>query len=395
MTTIIKAANAAQFLSLVPKMLGYRPTRSLVLIPFAGSRSIGAMRFDLPTAAESDEIDRIAATLIGMVCRLPEADAVAAVAYTDECFADAGMPHLDLIEALQQRADACGVRMTDALCVGPDAWGSRFDPTCPLEGRPLEELDAEPRGAEHLSVAEGDQAAGSELPPVDLAEKERTARALAALDDAVGLLCGPESVARSSTSTAARESAEEAASDQESPDARRVDPQALATVCTLDDLPTLFEEALEWDAEALAPFDAAALAWCLARPALRDIALVQWCGGMSAGDEALEAQLRWESGEEYPADLAMQMWGEGERPDPDRLEAALALSRRIAAAAPREARAGVLATCGWLSWALGRSTHAERYATLACEIEPEHGLAEIVRSFVLAGHLPDWAFRRG
>ena len=58
MTTIVKAANAAQFLSLVPKMLGYRPTRSLVLIPFAGSRSIGAMRFDLPTAAESEEIDR-------------------------------------------------------------------------------------------------------------------------------------------------------------------------------------------------------------------------------------------------------------------------------------------------------------------------------------------------
>ena len=51
MTTIVKAANAAQFLSLVPKMLGYRPTRSVVLIPFAGARSIGAMRFDLPGEA--------------------------------------------------------------------------------------------------------------------------------------------------------------------------------------------------------------------------------------------------------------------------------------------------------------------------------------------------------
>ena len=128
---------------------------------------------------------------------------------------------------------------------------------------------------------------------------------------------------------------------------------------------------------------------------MRDIALVQWCGGFAAGDEALDAQLRWESGEEYPAHLAMQMWGEGERPDPNRLEAALALSRRVAAAAPRAVRAGALASCAWLSWALGRSTHAERYALLAGEIEPEHGLAEIVRSFVLAGHLPDWAFRRG
>jgi hypothetical protein len=395
MTTIVKAASAAQFLSLVPKMLGYRPSRSLVLIPFAGSRSIGAMRFDLPSAAESDEIDRIASTLIGMVCRLPEADAVAAVAYTDETFADHGMPHRDLIEALEHRAEACGIRMTDALCVGPDAWGSHFDPLRSEDGRPLDELGDEPRGAEHLAVADGDQAAGAELPRVDLAEKERTARALAALEDAVRLLCGPESVGPAFSRATGSTAPEAMASADDTPDGRRVDPQALATVCVLDDLPTLFEEAMGWDADSLAPYDAAALTWCLSRPSLRDIALVQWCGGMSAGDEALDAQLRWESGEEYPAHLAMQMWGEGERPDPDRLDAALALSRRIAAAAPREVRAGPLATCAWLAWALGRSTHAERYATLACEIEPEHGLAEIVRSFVMAGHLPDWAFRRG
>ena len=389
MTTIVKAANAAQFLSLVPKMLGYRPTRSLVLIPFAGSRSIGAMRFDLPDATSFDELDSIAATLIGVVCRLPDADAVAAVAYTDAVFGEEGLPHRDLIEALERRADACGVRVTDALCVAADAWGSHFDPSCPDSGRPLHELAEEPRGAEHLSVGDGDQAAGAELPQVDLAESERTAHALAALEDAVRLLCGPEQV-----NTTRADAAASAVSDDETSDGRRVDPQALAAVCTLDDLPTLFEGVLGWDAACLPPFDAAALTWCLARPALRDIALVQWCGGMAAGDEALEAQLRWESGEEYPAHLAMQMWGEGERPDPGRLEAALTLSRRVAAAAPRPVRAGPLATCAWLAWALGRSTHAERYAALACEIEPEHGLAEIVRSFVHAGHLPDWAFHR-
>ncbi|MBN9173996.1 MAG: hypothetical protein J0I70_07570, partial [Microbacterium sp.] len=51
------------------------------------------------------------------------------------------------------------------------------------------------------------------------------------------------------------------------------------------------------------------------------------------------------------------------------------------------------ATCAWLSWALGRSTHAESFARRACELEPEHGLGEIVRSFVAVGHVPDWAFR--
>lgn len=394
MTTTVKAANAAQFLSVIPKMLGYRPSCSLVLIPFHGSRSIGAMRFDLPTSEEEDQIDRITATFIGMVCRLPDADAVAAVAYTEDAFADTGMPHRDLIAGLERRADACGVRMTDALVVAADAWGSYLDPACPPHGRSLEDLADEPEGARHLEVAEGDQSAGAELPRVDLAVKERTAHALSALDGAVLLLCGPES-AYPPTSAGTDSGAEGAPLPaHNASDGRRVDPRALATVCELDDLPTLFEQALDWSVENIDAFDAAALVWCLARPALRDIALVQWCGGFEAGDQALDAQLRWESGEEYPAHLAMQMWGEGERHDPDRLEAALALSRHIAAASPRDVRAGPLATCAWLAWALGRSTHADRYALLACEIEPEHGLAEIVRSFVLAGHLPDWAFRR-
>ena len=91
MTTIVKAASAAQFLALVPRMLGYRPTQSLVLIPFAGSRSLGAMRVDLP--ADPASVDAAAATVLGMVCRLPEADAVVAVTYTDESFADGDAAH--------------------------------------------------------------------------------------------------------------------------------------------------------------------------------------------------------------------------------------------------------------------------------------------------------------
>ncbi|MFH8251543.1 DUF4192 family protein [Microbacterium sp. B2969] len=372
MTTIVKAATAAQFLSLVPRMLGYRPTRSLVMIPFSGSRSLGAMRLDLP--ADEDEADSVAATFLGMVCRLPGADAVASIAYTDASLAE-GMPHETLAAALSRRADTCGIRLTDSLCVGANGWGSYLDPDLPAGGHPLSELGDEPPGAEHLAIADGDQAAGAELPASDLVEKETVARALQNLAEAVGLLCGTDAGAGAT-----------------SPD-HRVDPLALTAVCDLDDLPGLFEEALTWDCDGLDAYDIAVLVWCLSRPALRDIALVEWCGGLDAGDEAFDAQLRWEAGEEYPAHLAMHMWGEGERPDPERLETALRLARQAAAAAPTASRPGPLATCAWLSWALGRSTHAEKYATQACEIEPEHGLAEIVRSFVHAGHLPDWAFR--
>ena len=376
MTTIVKAAGAAEFLSLVPRMLGYAPSRSLVLIPFAAARSLGALRFDLPDDAE--DADQYAATVVGTVCRLPDADGLAAIAYTDARFDGERMPHPALFESLERRADESGLHMTDALCVAADAWGSVFDRTLPAGGRPLTELDVVPPGAEAVGDVTGDQSSGAELPQAGLVETERVGRALTAFSRAAGLLGGDDGEDEASVP----------------PPSGRIDPQALAAVCRLEDLPGLFEDALRWPVDELAPYDAATLVWCLARPSLRDVALVQWSGTFVDGDDALDAQLRWESGEEYPVHLAMRMWGEGDRPDPDRLEDALALTRQLAALAPRLSRSGALAMCAWLSWALGRSTHADAYAREACSIEPEHGLSEIVRSFVNAGHLPDWAFRR-
>jgi hypothetical protein len=179
-----------------------------------------------------------------------------------------------------------------------------------------------------------------------------------------------------------------------SDDGERVDPRALATASRLDDLPELFESAIRCDPDSLDAYDLAVLVWCLARPSLRDIALVQWSGNLAQGDEALTAQLRWVSGEEYPPHLAMRMWGDGDQPSPERLGTALELARLVAASIPREAQPGPLAMCAWLAWALGRSTHAGEYAQRACDIDPDHGLSQIVLSFVRAGHLPDWAFRR-
>ncbi|MGA7148254.1 MAG: DUF4192 family protein [Microbacterium sp.] len=380
MTTIVKAAGAAHFLSLVPCMLGYVPTESLVLIPFSGSRSLGAMRFDLPSAGGGD-LDRVASTVIGLVCRLPDADAYAAIAYTGAGFAEGpGMPHRDLFEALGRRADACGLRTTDALCVAADGWGSLFDPDCPPTGRALSGLEEAASPELALTALDRDQAAGAQLPAADLAVRERTARALGALERAVSLLCGGEAAAGSD------------AASEDAPG--RIDPSALAAVCALDDLPGLFEDALSWQPDALDSYQAAALTWCFTRPSLRDIALSQWSGTRADGEEAFDAQLRWEAGEEYPPHLAGHMWGEGEQPSVVRLERALDLVRHVAAAAPRDLRPGALALCAWICWALGRSTHAAVYAGLACEIEPEHGLSEIVLSFVNAGHLPDWAFHR-
>ena len=429
--TVVKAADAAQFLSFVPRMLGYHPTQSLVVIPFHGARSLGVMRFDLP-GGDRDAVDRIAATVTGMVCRLAEADAVAAIAYTGARFSEEGrMPHRDLLAALERRADACGLRVTDLLCVAADGWGSFLDAECPAAGRPLGDLEW--MGSGDIPEPDGDQATGAELPECSAEERERVAKAMNALDTAVAVLCGPPAeggtasrAARSARTAAACDDSVEgsaratvaadggwpgepasdlgpvpapvsgAAGDEASvtDDEARVDPQALAAVCRFDDLPGFFEDALARPLDTADAYDVAALVWCLARPSLRDVALVQWSGNLAQGDDAFDAQLRWESGEEYPAHLAMRMWGEGDRPEVSRLETALELARYSATVAPRDARPGPLAMCAWLSWALGRSTHAAAYADRACEIEPEHGLSQIVLSFVNAGHLPDWAFQR-
>ncbi len=368
MTTIVKAADAAQFLALVPRLLGFTPRKSVVIVPMSGPRSLGGMRLDLP-ADTDDPCDLLAATVIGMVCRVTSADGFLAVVYTDES-GSTSLPRAQLAEALTRAADASGLSVVDVFVVAADGWASLLDET--PERRPLSELTlTAPLGPE---PAPGDQTSGARLPEASAADRRRVGAAHRSLGDALAVICGiPSDRTRQ----------------------ERIDPSALAAACELDDLPRLYEKALEWDPDDLDPMNVALVGWCLQRPALRDVALVQWASDALGGTEAMAAQHRWEDGEEYPADLASVMWGEGVTPDPDRLQRALRLTLHIAARTARRHRAGLLAVSAWLSWALGRSTHADRFAEMALEIDEAHGLADIVRSFVAATHLPDWAFRRG
>ncbi len=371
MTSIVTAADAAEFLSLVPHLLGFTPRRSVVLVPFCDGRSIGGMRFDLPP----DEVDptQVAATALGLACRVSRVDAVVAVVYCDESLGP-DLPHRALAEALETAAHRSGLRLMDLLCVGADAWAAYRDPAGVAGGNPLSTLPPPPPDAVDRAP-QADHLAGAVLPPADLADRERVARALAQLGRAIAVVThGPAPAG---------------------PDDERIDPMALTAACALEDLPVFFDLAAQAVPERAEPYALASLIWCLARPALRDIGISAWIDGVDAGDLALEAQLRWEDGEEYPESLAERMMGEGERPDPERLLAALEITRRAAAVAPRDVRPGPLSACAWLAWALGRSTHAEQYGRMACAIDPEHGLSRIVLSMVQAGHLPDWAFRPG
>jgi len=389
MSTIVRAADAAQFLSVLPHMLGCTPHDSVVVVPLAQGRSLGVLRVDLPS---EEAAAGAAASIIGMACRIAEVETVMIVVYTDAeisadsadgdgAAADGGarsagaLPHRPVVDALLNRADDCGLPVGDALIVAANGWGSARADDLPPGGHPLAAIT--PRDDLPAEAVDGplaaDQAAGARLPLPGATRRRAVGQALRSLDAALETLCGIPRVSGSAPS--------------------RIDPAALQAACALDDLPALFERALSWNAEDLAPMDAAMLGWCFARPALRDVALVQWASDVDGGDAAMEAQRRWEDGEEYPSDLAEVMWGDGPRPDPVRLDTALRLARAVAAVMPKKRRAGALAVCGWIAWARGRSTHAEAYIRQALHAEPRHGLAEIVGSFVTAGHLPDWAFR--
>lgn len=349
MTTVIKADGPARFLSLLPHIAGFTPHDSVVLVPCAGGRTLGAMRVDLPRVGTDPA--EYAATIVGMLCRVQGADGVTVVVYTPEPFRDPDgrMARTGLVEDVRLRVHQCGLRLIDELCVAGDAWGRYAEAEEP--GRPLEDIRTEELSFDDGHVS-GDvtrpQSDGCELPPSDLVEREAVARELRGLSVWVG--------------------------DRT--------------------VPAVIESAIEEELDDLPPRALALLIHLLDRPALRDIALTQWCGDYAEGVATQAWQLAWSRGRRTAPDGPVRLAGEGSRPSARRLERALALAKRLAGCAPREHRAGPLVAAAWLSWALGRSTHAAHFVELVRELDPHHGLADILATMLNAGHLPEWVFDR-
>ncbi|MCE4027235.1 DUF4192 family protein [Microbacterium sp. Au-Mic1] len=407
MTTIVHAAGAAELLAAIPVLTGFTPRDSVVLLPFRGSRTAGALRFDLPPGSVSvasappdappppsplresaaPTAEEFAATAIGLACRVPDTDALAIAVYADGGVSavtpdagtarsatpgrppHAGLPAASLVEALIRRAEACGLHVVEALFVGAGSWADYRDPQAPP--RPLEEVPPPPSVPGFAGPAP-DQFSGTELPSPGLFAAESVGRALLAVERVLG----PASAGRTPPAAEVR-----------------TDPRAQETALLLDDLPSFLEEVLD-SPEALSPFATAALVWILNRPALRDVALVQWASSIDRGDRALVAQLGHSlSGSAVPPDIGGILIGHGPRPDRDRLGVALTLVRRTITLAPRQARSGPLAAAAWLSWAVGRSTHAARFLDQAQEIDPGLTFVQLLRAVVDAGMLPEWSFR--
>lgn len=364
MNTIIHAQDAAEFLGLIPSIAGFTPRDSLVLMPFRGTRTHGAMRVDLPPADTDPQ--SIAAAMRQLVEQIRGVDAVAIVIYTDEVAQRTpdGMllPRLVLADALATTLHDAGFHIIESLCVMPDGWGDYFDEETVL--RPLTGIP-QPPPVVGVGDVSGDQLTGATLPPSNLVERERVGRAW---HDLRAVLDGER---------------------------RGTNPEAiLMAAATLDDLPCFFEGLLDHP-DDLTPMECAAVLWCLGRPTLRDAALVQWATDLAAGADALSAQLAFSgSGEAVPDHIGQTFLGNGPRPDADRLGCALTIVRHAASRAPRAARPGPLTAAAWLCWALGRSSHAGAYVDQVLEIDPHHSMASLISSMLGAAILPQWLMER-
>lgn len=367
MTTLLRASDSAEFLRIVPSLAGFTPRQSIVLLPFHRTRTHGAMRLDLPP--NDVPLDEFADAAVGLIARVEGTDAVAVVVYTDdEAHATRDglvLPHAVAVDELLGCAEEAGLRVVDALCVTPAGWAGY------LHDEPeLSELDEVVPEVPSVGDVSGDQLAGSDLPHVDLAEKERVGRALSELT----ALLEHDRHARSTS---------------------RENPTALAAISMLEDIPALFESVLQTPDE-LPAFVTAALLWCMDRPLFRDVAIAQWATGLVGGMRTLEAQLAFaERGEMVPEELGEVFLGRGAAPDLDRLRTALAVVRAAASRAPSAFRPAPLTAAAWLSWALGRSSHAGRYLDMAREIDPDYGLAALLDGMISSAMLPEWAFRTG
>lgn len=377
MTHVLKAASPQDFLALVPELAGYHPRRSLVLVAFSGSRSCGVLRFDLPCGTVAP--DAFATTAVGVLCKLQTADAVVPIVYTDERFGRASaLPHSALLAEVVERARRAGFLVRSALVLAADGWGSLLDSHHPEGGRSRREIRLRTRSGvtgRRIGAVDDDAV----LPVVSGPVRERVAQALAQLDGSAALrgivgaetdsphaivhyfesalrnFCAPTSPRRART---------------ENTDDRSAEP-----------------------ARGLPDELAAQLISFLCSPTLRDAALIQWAFGASLGETVLVEGIR-PLFEEVPRTSAAAdlLWGEGPRPDPDRIAAATGLLAQLAARAPRSDRPPLLTMLAWLSWAIGRSTVAGKFIDLALEIDPGYVLADIVHGMLAAGHLPEWAF---
>ena len=388
MTTIVKTAKAQDFLAVVPQLVGFMPHNSLVFVAFRGNRTCAAVRFDLPDDSAGQHHRRVATSLVGMLSKLPGVDSVVPVVYTERVFADAvspgdsGPPHDPFVRAVIERLRFSGYAVRDALCVAHDAWGSYLDPECPAAGRPLDAI-AESTALDEVPVDArsrfGEVERWAALPVVDLVTKERVARKLRTLT-------------RVFDSTPAKPRClDDAKLDEAELDVALA--LGLENPARVHDLTAVLELILAHDVSRIDDRAAAFVIAVVRSPAIRDVVMLQGAFDLETGDRVLHDAESFAAGAPAESlDSGVLMLGQGHRPDPERIDVVIELLKGIAARAPRAYRPPLLCMLAWLNWALGRSSVAHLFVVAAQGIDEQYGLAELMRTVLDRGMLPEWAF---
>ena len=370
MTFVLKVSGPADILAMVPELVGFTPRNSVVLIAFRGKRTCGALRFDLPALESRTTHKRVASFVVGMVCKLPDIDAIIPVICTDDEFAGGtAIPRREFAELLGRRIELSGFELRDSLCYAADGWASYLDSAVAEGGHPLSEIAessaaaAIPERLKRSSVGEIEQ---GRVPDAAPATVKRVQKQLANFRRIYERMM------------------------REDPNHDRPDP---AEFEPLSDIPLFVEEALTWDDGAIAA-NGALLLFALQGPPLRDHVMLQWATSLAVGDRMWrDFEQEGSSDPAADAELGDLMLGIGPRPDPARIERGIELLLTLVSRVSGVDRLAPLCMLGWLNWALGRGTLAGRHIEEARAIQPDYGMAVVLDTMFSNGLMPEWAFR--
>lgn len=356
MTEIVQASSDAEFLALVPRIAGFRPRNSLVVVLFSGRRTRSAFRVDLPRRDRTAELRRIAEFVVTTARRIPGVDRIAPIVYTDAPLAGhRAIPRRALVSAIERRAGREDLEIAGAFCVAGDGWGPYADDRR-VEPRPLAE------------IAPG---ALADAPELDTGELPRAGEL----------------------------------------DLRAFD-ASWRSVLLEGDLPdpaTHLEHCLATDPDSR---DLARLGVLLQDDALRDALMLQAAFGSIAGEVVAErnarlSALRAERGcsmdDVVLAEIAAGrldpddeidglLLGRGRlRPDAERIERMRELLGALSVRLVERRVLNPLCMLVWLSWSVGHGTAAGHYLDLARSIDPRHGMTEVLGTLLDRVPFPEWA----
>ncbi|GAA4164809.1 hypothetical protein GCM10022286_27050 [Gryllotalpicola daejeonensis] len=347
---LIRLRSSRDVVAAVPRLLGYRPSRSIVFLNTHDDGRVSTMRVDLPEPAPPKVEKRFITSLVGMLCKVPEVKRMLIVVFAGEPFDSGGdVPRASFIRPLIHRLLDSGFVVHDALCVAEDAWGA-YDGHDAGIPHALDELAEAPLGAEGCEVAAEAPEQLAELPVVGYLARQAFD---AAIDRAIR------------------------------------DTEVLRPIIAAEEFVALDPSSADSD-------ELAAIMPVLLYPELRDAVLFTWAWGPDRGLELLDEAGRIEDGEIGPGDdtIALDLMGIGsaEPPDRGRIARAIALMAKVSALSPDDVAHMPLTVLAWLHWSQGRGSVAGHFVDRARELDPSYGLAELLQSVLRQGHLPGWAY---